>query len=358
MFSNDGHCYKQSTISSCYFFHIHNAGFYMKKIIINWMLLGFSVFAIFFAGAEIMIRAVFDDGMNYDLEMWKYARSLKQISENPGIGHEHASISSAHLMGVNVSINSLGLRGPEISLEKKSGEMRVLMLGDSLTFGWGVEESETTTRRLERLLRAKWSEEVTVINSGVGNYNTEMEVTYFKERGLALQPDIVVLNYFINDAEPIPDYDGFSLFASWSYAYILIKSRIDTFIRSFSNSFPNWKVYYQNLYEDGQKGWMRTKNKLRELASTCKKNNIPLLIVVYPEIRNLRDYQFKDVHEKLRIFVKGLGVEYLDLRNSVHGIKESKLWVTVPDPHPNGYANSFFAEAIYIKIRDSSAWSF
>jgi lysophospholipase L1-like esterase len=329
----------------------------MIKNIINWIILGCSTAAIFFGAIEFVIRAIYDDGMNYDLEMWKYARSLKQVSENPSIGHEHAPSRSAHLMGVKVSINSLGLRGPEISLEKEVGETRVLMLGDSLTFGWGVKESETTSRRLERRLRAELSQQVTVINSGVGNYNTEMEVTYFLERGLALQPDIVILNYFINDAEPTPYYGDFSLFSSWSYAYILVKSRIDTFLRSFTNSSPNWKDYYRNLYKDGQEGWAKSISNLRKLASICKKKNIPLLIAVYPEIRNLKNYQFRDVHEKLRGLAKSLGVEYLDLTDSVNGLTESKLWVTAPDPHPNGYANSYFAEAIFDKIQGSTAWN-
>ena len=39
---------------------------------------------------EIYARVIADDGMQFDLEMWKYARDVKQLSANPLLAHEHA----------------------------------------------------------------------------------------------------------------------------------------------------------------------------------------------------------------------------------------------------------------------------
>ena len=77
----------------------------------------------------------------YDVEMSRYAVELKQESGNPKIGHVHRHNSNETLMGVNVSINSDGLRDREYDVERNDS-YRVAILGDSLTFGWGVEAED------------------------------------------------------------------------------------------------------------------------------------------------------------------------------------------------------------------------
>ena len=69
--------------------------------------------------------------------MTKYAMNLKKDSNNPLIGHEHRPNKSMELMDVMVDINSDGLRDKEYPVEK-SDKKRIIFLGDSLTFGWGV----------------------------------------------------------------------------------------------------------------------------------------------------------------------------------------------------------------------------
>src|SRR5262245_37180686 len=83
-------------------------------------------------------RWLLDDGMNFSVEMWKYASDIKQISANPEIGHEHRPGTSGVYMSVPVAINSMGLRDRELNPAHSVGTIRTLMLGDSLTFGWGV----------------------------------------------------------------------------------------------------------------------------------------------------------------------------------------------------------------------------
>ena len=77
------------------------------------------------------------------------------------------------------------------------------MLGDSLTVGWGVNAEATFSKRLESLLNGNGTH-AEVINAGAGNWNTIQEVQYFLTKGYKYRPDIIVLNYFLNDAEPVP----------------------------------------------------------------------------------------------------------------------------------------------------------
>ncbi len=101
---------------------------------------------------------------------------------------------------VLVTYNERGLRDRPI-LPKAEGEYRILALGDSVTFGWGVPQNQIFAFRVEQLLQGRLQRPVRVINSGVGGYNTVQEVTYFKQEGITFQPDLVMLTYIQNDIE-------------------------------------------------------------------------------------------------------------------------------------------------------------
>jgi lysophospholipase L1-like esterase len=294
---------------------------------------------------EAGVRAFVDDGMQYDLEMWKYAKDVKRVAASPALGHEHAPGAAAHLMGSDVKINSLRLRDREIPYERTPGVLRILMIGDSVTFGWGVGQEETTSKRLEKLLNDA-NIRAEVINAGVGNYNTAMEVEYFLSDGLKYTPDLVVLNYFINDAEPTPVYSRYGWWATHSYAYAYLAGRLDMLMRRLSQK-TDWREYYTGLYAADASGWDTAKKLMRLLAETCAARKIRLLVVHYPELRILADYPFRSVERLVRTEAERLGIAYLDLHGAVRDIEPSKLWVTPPDPHPNALAHALFARAIF-----------
>jgi hypothetical protein len=108
-----------------------------RRWIFDFLGLIFSVITIVVI-VDVYVRFFADDGMQFDLEMWKYARDVKQLSADPLIAHEHAPNRDAVLMAVDFRTNSKGLRDREFAYERKPGTLRVLMLGDSLTVGWGV----------------------------------------------------------------------------------------------------------------------------------------------------------------------------------------------------------------------------
>jgi hypothetical protein len=128
---------------------------------------------------EIALRIVFARSLDFSMEMWKYAVELKRPVANPNLSFAHAPNRSAFLMGVPVSINSHGLRDREYSEAKPPGVTRILMLGDSTTFGWGVREEDTVAKILERELnKLDSSHPFEVLNSGVGNYGSVQEYNH------------------------------------------------------------------------------------------------------------------------------------------------------------------------------------
>jgi hypothetical protein len=99
-----------------------------------------------------------------------------------------------------VSVNELGLRGPELP-PKAAGERRVLALGDSLIYGQGVGDEETVPYFLGERLRTldEQGRVWTAVNSGHRSYDTRQELALLEELGPAIQPDVVVLFWYWND---------------------------------------------------------------------------------------------------------------------------------------------------------------
>ena len=103
--------------------------------------------------------------------------------------------------GVPVHINALGFRDRrDYALDKPPNTLRILVLGDSVTFGHGTLDDTTYPYLLEQRLRG-WRPDVNweVWNLGVPGYNTRQELDYLKEIGPRAQPDVVVVGFFPND---------------------------------------------------------------------------------------------------------------------------------------------------------------
>jgi lysophospholipase L1-like esterase len=104
-------------------------------------------------------------------------------------------------------INADGLRDRSYATEKPEGTFRVVVLGDSIGFGFctisdPVPRDKTFSEVLERRLDADppagW-DRVEVINLSVSGYDTTQEAEYLRVKGLAYQPDMVVVGYCLND---------------------------------------------------------------------------------------------------------------------------------------------------------------
>ena len=102
----------------------------------------------------------------------------------------------------NISTNSFGLRSPEVSVPKPRGTFRILLLGDSFTFGLRVGADEVFARRLEQQLRARFpSVPVEVVNAGVISYCPLLEYLQYRHHLHSLDPDLVVLNFDMSDVQ-------------------------------------------------------------------------------------------------------------------------------------------------------------
>lgn len=94
-----------------------------------------------------------------------------------------------------VHINAHGTRGPDFASEKPAGTFRILSLGDSRTFGWGLSQEETYSALLGRRLqeRAGAHPRVEVINGGVNAWSYPQMLVFYRDQAAAWRPDLVIV---------------------------------------------------------------------------------------------------------------------------------------------------------------------
>ncbi len=140
-------------------------------------------------------------GSTYHLMYTKSDDPLLGVELRPGSEFTFEG-SRIPIPPTEVRVSSLGFRGGEIAVPKPVNTRRLVCIGDSNTFGWGVEEDESFCSRLAPLLGPQWE----AVNLGVPGYNAIQAVRRLAVRGQRLAPDAVVMMYGSNDTDPPIDH--------------------------------------------------------------------------------------------------------------------------------------------------------
>lgn len=100
---------------------------------------------------------------------------------------------------VHHDVNALGYRGPEVSFKKNPTYKRILMIGDSYTYGQGVNADQAISSWLERSLRERTGHKVEVLNFGCPGLNVEDNLEFYRKFASQWEHDLVIYNFFNND---------------------------------------------------------------------------------------------------------------------------------------------------------------
>jgi lysophospholipase L1-like esterase len=204
----------------------------------------------------------------------------------------------------DVRVSSLGLRGPELAPRPPEGTRRALVLGDSVAFGWGLDEAESYPARLAEAL-ARRGVAAEVVNAGVPGYSIADEAALYRELLPALAPDAVVLAVSLNDftpapslsplgilvgfgAEPAPGWLAHSellAFLRWRFGALRALesdpdrgSRAALYLRAAA--IASRKRFYAQA---DAPGWEPIERGLRELRDATRGAGSPLLVAIFPE---------------------------------------------------------------------------
>jgi hypothetical protein len=303
---------------------------------------------------------------------------IVQPSRHAGIVYELRPNVRGQFVGEPLLINSQGLHDYEYRRRKDAGTFRIVGVGDSSLFGWGVPFEDSGLKVLERRLNEKSrAQKIEVINFAVPGYNTAMEAETFVKRCLEYAPDLVLLNFNTNDYD-VPNFmrrpaDLATL--RRSYLFDLAYSVYDgvmglerqpppfdfmnrtTALRQAEHLDEDPALPDEYRYMVGAKGVVRA---LERLAAAARENTISFVVFTvkaYPgldpkyERDELRDGQ----RELLERESRRLGFHFLNtypyymnyLNQHPNANLATVFAVSEIDGHPNSLAHSIDAQAIF-----------
>ena len=256
----------------------------------------------------------------------------------------------------NREINSLGFRDHEYVMQKPAGVFRIIVLGDSVTNGYGVAFGDMYTKRLESLLNTH-DQQYEVISLGMDQYSTVQEVALFKEIGLSMSPDLVILAYVLNDPTPdgsINDFFRQDQAPSLALAWLVRQCKAVLQVRDRINRREGCRFfdYYSDMHCDADK-WAAVSASLRELRELSQQYGFQVLLVVFPLLEDGADASFKNykwgsIHEQVIEEANRNGFSSLDLLPYFAQCQPAELKIKLTDKlHPNKLGNQIAATAIF-----------
>ncbi len=309
---------------------------------------------------EIALRVICSHHLIYNIEMVKYAKELKMRDPLGEVSHVHRPSSSAQLMGVEISLNSLGDRGPDLKAPRDPDSRRILVMGSSITMGWGVPFEKTFTATTERLLNSNkpFNPKTTFefVNAGIGNYNTVFQYNLFMRQYPVVKPDMVVLHYFISDVQPRGmGNDSFILRDSYLAAFFY--DRWSQIKLKFSGQYKDLFTFYQDLYADDSQPWKQTRQLISQMRDITARDKVPFLVMIVPDIHDLAPgTPYKALYSKMETTFKVMDiptVNCFDAFQKDYGDDVSKLWIQSDDPHPNASGHALMAQILYQYMTNS-----
>jgi lysophospholipase L1-like esterase len=202
-----------------------------------------------------------------------------------------------------VRINSKGMRGPELPYAKQAHIKRILYVGDSVTFGFGLEDEQIFPFRVQTLLKRMLEDSIETVNAGVDGYSPWQEYEYLKSEGLRYQPNLVVVSFVLNDVTEKGWLDRWQFQStgdnrSTPFDELVTRSNVLYFVRiigammRFGSNVQQGALKAQTLYighltnhpdrPEVHKAWEAALEDLGEILSTCKEHHIPVILVVFP----------------------------------------------------------------------------
>ena len=249
--------------------------------------------------------------------------------------------------------NSRGFRNPEVQLEKHPSVRRILGIGDSFTFGTGVRREDTFLAVLEKRLNAdSVDQRFEVINLGVVGYGTADEVALLRHVGIAFDPDVVVLCFFLNDTKSGPTHRMFNVAVRrgdlwWLGGHSVFFDRIAWALKR-RRQVAELVHSYRNSFLPNAPGWMRAREALDEAIGISRKEEFDLVMMIFPVLWNLSDdYPFVEIHNTVKVFARSRGIPVLDLLPEFAGFRGPDLWVHPTNQHPNEKAHAIAGAALY-----------
>ncbi len=282
---------------------------------------------------------------------FRYISTSFRMSEPPKAGmaghFEECCLRPSPLLGYEnipgcCGVNSYGLKGKDYKFLKTGNTFRILLLGDSIA--WMDLIRAPLEQDLNSSLNSKYKFEIW--NAGVPSYDIRRYYLYLKHKGLNYKPDIKI---YYKGRGGAAAYDfplgGISkrfivnpVLMKHSYLYRLAVLRLNSSLAGRKNS------RIDRALEDGR-------YYLGMIKELCRKNEIPLFIVIFPYLKPLKEFEPRQQVQfrNISTVVGELKLDYLNL----YGLYDRLLRENFPlkerqdEIHPSEAASKIIAGEIY-----------
>ena len=369
----------------------------MRRLLLNLSLMILSIGATL-ALLEIGVRIA----KPQDLEFWD-SSAFRRLEVTSPHFVENIPNGRATFSGVPVAINSLGLRGDEITITKRPNTIRILVVGDSITFGYGIPVESTYAKVLERLLNtdATGTTHYEVLNAGTlgGSLSDYHHLLSLKAE--PLQPDIVVVGLNLNDIVVYSEKGAVSdVGAQWHSGRLAWTKKLSRFLLQHSQlyvfCFARFKssMYFSGILDVNkargmnfvtltppskyqQEAWESSFRMLTKISAFCRERGYRLVVVVFPlemqlSAEELQFYREKyhlhlgsealsgEPQQRLRDFAAKAGIVLVDLLPAYRALNPEDLYLrnamVRADPyHPSIKGNQVAAEEIFRALKTPTA---
>jgi lysophospholipase L1-like esterase len=282
-----------------------------------------------------------------------WTRLVHRRSAEVGLAYELSPGATLERRGASISVNSLGFRGPEVSVEKPEGTIRIALLGDSVAFGWTVSDEGTHSARIERMLNERvgpGDARYEVLNFGVGGYSTRDEVAMLAAKALPLDPDLVVIDYVPNDPESEPVQPLHQVFHEtlwwerWNLLRLLSFGR-----RQLGVTLLGDGNEYRYLASPRARHWPTVLAAFDQARDLCAPRGIEVVVVLFPTYTlrvDWSDYADKDLQEQVIEAAHARGFRALDLVPVYAQSGYSMDEIAADDIHPGDLGLEIAARAV------------
>jgi lysophospholipase L1-like esterase len=301
------------------------------------------------------------------LELTSYRLSddpVLRYEYRPGLRADDAHFDALH---EGFTTNSHGFRDVEFPVAKPAGEIRILALGDSTTAGNGVPElAHTWPKRLERRFVESGREDLRVLNLGVGGYQPLQEARLLELRGLAFEPDLVLVLVCLNDLDW--EADGgigrmleqsraadapsastpFALLTRFSRLAFVVAHRARAL--GFELPLPDAATTVAPVRALGSP----LAEGLTRLARLQREHGVRVVVALLPAFTQPFDrYPHAQLHERMRASATRLpSLAWIDLLGDFRAAGVDARALSVDGLHPNDAGTAVLAEILYRHLHE------
>jgi lysophospholipase L1-like esterase len=266
--------------------------------------------------------------------------------------------------------NGAGFRDTNHELRKPEGIERIVVLGDSVTEGYEVDWADV----FAAVLQSKLGDRYEVINIAAGGLNTPQEIHLLEVVGLKYVPDLVLVNFVLNDVDFYTEFaaaqraaergesriatlnlqvpPGFKRLLKSSALIYFVKDRIEG-LRSRLMGADAGSDYYDRIWAS-ETNRRKASDGFSRLAKLRQERHFEVLVMIWPLITDYQTYRFGWIHEWVAREATKAGFSVIDLLPRLSSVPYRKLQVSAEDSvHPNALGHRLGVEAFLAWYRST-----